>query len=95
LDKKDLLSVIEQSTEDLHQKIDQHRYLLTSILDKEVGEEAVKRVAWPLSGSPQEMKLKEAVREAIEVLEQSRQAFKSKRIEALRKKLTDVLVKAT
>jgi hypothetical protein len=91
LNKKDLLKVIDQSTEDLHQKIDLHRYLMANILDKGVGDETLKRVFWPSPCSPHERRLKEAIREAIEVLEQSRKAFKSKRLEALRKKLTDVL----
>ena len=36
--------------------------------------------------------LKEAIREAIKVIEDSRKAFKSKKLEALRKKLTSVLI---
>ena len=91
MNKEDLLRVIDQSTEDLHQRIDLHRYLMANILDIGGGEETLKRVSWPLSCSAQERRLKEAIREAIEVLEQSRKAFKSKRLEALRKRLTDVL----
>ena len=37
-------------------------------------------------------RLKEALKETIEVLEQTKKAFKSKRLEVLRKKLTQVLI---
>jgi hypothetical protein len=92
LNKRDLLEIIEKSTEDLHQKIDMHRYLMANLLEKGVGDETIKRLSFPPSYSPQERRLKEAIREAIDVLEQSRKAFKSKTLEALRKKLTEVLI---
>jgi hypothetical protein len=38
--------------------------------------------------------LKSAIAEAITILEESRKAFKSKQIEALRKRLTQVLIDA-
>jgi hypothetical protein len=41
-----------------------------------------------------EVKLVNAIKETIEVLEQSRKAFKSKTLETLRRRLTDVLVEA-
>jgi len=41
-----------------------------------------------------ELKLKEAIKDSINILEESRKAFKSKRLEALRKKLTQVLIDA-
>jgi hypothetical protein len=40
------------------------------------------------------VKLVNAIKETIEVLEQSRKAFKSKTLETLRRRLTDVLVEA-
>jgi len=36
--------------------------------------------------------LKDAIKDALDVLEESRKAFKSKKLEALRKKLTQVLI---
>jgi len=41
---------------------------------------------------PRKAMLEEAVRDAIEVLEQSRKSFKSKQLAGLRKKLTEVLL---
>ena len=93
LAKKDLITVIDRSTEELHQRIDVHRYLMASILEQRVGEETIKQLSLA-SYSPYEGRLKEAIRETIEILEESRKAFKSRRLEALRKKLTQVLIEA-
>ncbi len=91
--KRDLITVIEKSAEELHEKIDMHRYLMTTILDQKVGEGNIKQISLP-SYSADEGRLKEAIQEAIEVLEESRKAFKSKRLETLRKKLTQVLIES-
>jgi len=91
--KRDLISVIEKSAEELHEKIDMHRYLMTTILDQRVGDGSIKQISLP-SYSADEGRLKEAIQEAIEVLEESRKAFKSKRLETLRKRLTQVLIEA-
>ncbi|MFP3869925.1 MAG: hypothetical protein ACLFVT_03470 [Syntrophobacteria bacterium] len=90
--KKDLLTVIDRSAEELHQRIDMHRHLVASILEQRVTEGSLERLL--SSCSPPDSRLKEAVKEAIEVLEESRKAFKSKRLEALRKRLTQALVES-
>ena len=92
LNKRDILNVIDKRTKDLHQEIDRYRSLLANILDKGVDDEAIKQHPLPLVTNPGERRLKEAIREAIEVLDESRKAFKSKKLELLRKKLTDVLI---
>ena len=91
--KKDLITVIDKSAEELHQKIDMHRHLMTILLEKKEGDKNIKLLSFP-SHSSNERMLKEAVRETIEVLEESRKAFKSKRLEALRKKLTGILIES-
>jgi len=88
--KRDLIEIIEESTKELHQKIDMHRYLMATILDKKISEKRLNQI--PLHDSHRELRLKEAIKETIEVLEDTRKAFKSKRLEALRKKLTEVLI---
>jgi len=88
--KRDLIEVIDKSTEELHQKIDMHRYLIATILDKKIGEKRLNHVLLPNSHC--ELRLKKAIKETIDVLENTRKAFKSKRLEALRKKLTEVLI---
>jgi len=91
--KKDLVTVINRSAEELHQKIDMQRYLMTTLLEKKVGNETIKKLALP-TYFPNENRLKQAIMETIDVLEESRKAFKSKRLEVLRKKLTQVLIEA-
>jgi len=91
--KKDLVTVINKSTEELHQKIDRQHCLLTALLEKQVGNETLKQLAFPTHPS-NENRLKQAIMETIDVLEESRKAFKSKRLEVLRKKLTQVLIEA-
>jgi hypothetical protein len=92
IQKADLIKVIDASTEELHQRIDMHRYLMATILDKKVSETKLKNVLLP--DSHRELRLKETIKETIEVLEETRKAFKSKRLEVLRKKLTDVLIES-
>ncbi|MBW2642226.1 MAG: hypothetical protein JRC89_02385 [Deltaproteobacteria bacterium] len=91
--KKDLVTVINRSAEELHQKIDMHRCLMTTLLEKKVANETIKQLALP-TYFPNENRLKQAIMETIDVLEESRKAFKSKRLEVLRKKLTQVLIEA-
>jgi uncharacterized protein YhbP (UPF0306 family) len=90
IQKRDLIEVLDKSTEELHQKIDMHRYLMATILDKKVSEKRLNHVLLPNSHC--ELRLKKAIKDTIEVLEETRKAFKSKRLEALRKKLTQVLI---
>ncbi len=90
--KGSLIEVIDKSTEELHQRIDMHRYLMATILDKKVSEKRLNHILLP--NSHRELRLKETIKETIGVLEETRKAFKSKRLEALRKKLTHVLIES-
>lgn len=91
IDKRDLIDFVEKSVEDLQHRIEMHRHLVTSALDKGMGSDMSNRL-FVGSGSPHEIKLKEGIKEAIEVLEQTRKAFKSKRLADLRRKLTQLLM---
>ena len=91
--RRDLVTAIDRSAEEIHQRIDMHRYLMATILDQSVGDGTLKRLSLS-SYSPVETTLKEAIKETIEVLELTRKAFKSKRLEALRKRLTHVLIES-
>jgi hypothetical protein len=89
--KKDLITVIDKSAQELHEKIDMHCYLMTTILNQRVGNGSIKQISLPPC-SADTGRLKNAIQEAIEVLEESRKAFKSKKLEALRKRLTQILI---
>jgi hypothetical protein len=91
--KKDLVTLINRRTEELHQKIDMQHCLITALLENKVGDETINQLAIPTC-FPNENRLKQAIMETIDVLEESRKAFKSKRLEVLRKKLTQVLIES-
>ena len=105
IDKKDLIKVIYQNTEELRQKIDMHCSLMTDLLEHTPDNIAtdhnldIKKTdmlslnpCFPGSCSFGKSRLKEVVKEAIEVLEETKKAFKSKKLEVLRKKLTQALI---
>ena len=91
-EKNEIVYALSSSVNDLRQRIDVHCHLLSSLM----GEQAKGMDTAPFPEchpcKSKELMLKEAIREAIEVIEDSRKAFKSKRLEALRKKLTSVLI---
>jgi hypothetical protein len=91
MDKKELLAAIARNTEDLHQKIEMHRHLMANLLEHKVDRDLLSDLCSSPPSSA-DRRLKEVIKEAIEVLEESRKAFKSKRLEVLRKKLTEVLI---
>ncbi|MBI4776541.1 MAG: hypothetical protein HY788_20595 [Deltaproteobacteria bacterium] len=93
-DRENLLNVINQSAEELQRGIDKYRCLVASLLQDCIDEKELKRIADFGASKSNEAKLREAVMEAIEVLEESRKAFKSKQLELLRKRLTQVLIEA-
>jgi hypothetical protein len=93
LAKKDLINMIDRNSEELHEKIDIQRSIMAAVLEEGVSEKTLKSLS-PSDSSSQEGRLKEALKETIEVLEQTKKAFKSKRLEALRKNLMQILIDA-
>ena len=91
--KKNLMNVIDKSAEELHLKIDMHCHLMTAMLEQNLGDGNIKELILP-SCYRKEARLEEAVKETIEALEQTKKAFKSKKLEMLRKKLTQVLIES-
>ena len=89
--QKDMITAIGKSAEALHEQIEMHRRLVDSVMGHRVVRTHGERIPHVFRVSSREARLKEAIMETIEVLEESRKAFKSKRLEALRKKLTVVL----
>lgn len=94
LDKKDMINALNTSIKELQQGIDMHCCLVASILEEQVDERNLLPLLDLCPKRSRELKLKEAIKEAIDILEESRKAFKSKKLEALRKKLTQVLIDA-
>jgi len=80
---------LARSAEELRQRIEEHHALLKRVME-ESDSVAVVDVCLVVE-CPHRRKLREVLTEVIEVLEETRRAFKSKRLEALRKKLVRVL----
>jgi len=90
--KQDLIAALGRSAEELHRHIKLHRKLVTSMLETGLDEADIQALFHVCPRRNREEKLRKAIQETIEVLDESRKAFKSKRLEALRKKLTVLLV---
>ncbi|MDI6890310.1 MAG: hypothetical protein QMC83_05135 [Thermodesulfovibrionales bacterium] len=91
--KTDLIKIIDRSTEDLHHRIDVQRHILLSVLSKKVSGEICNLCAY--LDCPHRRMLEETLTETIEVLEDTKKAFKSKRLEELRKRLMQVLAESS
>ena len=110
IDKRDLIEVIYQNTEDLRQKIDTHCLLMAALLehvpdsafhsasghnpDTKKADTPPSNFCFFSSGFFGGNQLKQVIKEAIEVLEETKKSFKSKRLEILRKKLTQALIES-
>ena len=90
--KKYLINALNSSVKELQQGIDMHRCLVTSILEGQVDESDLQPFFDLGPKRTRERRFEKAIQEAIDVLEESRKSFKSKKLEALRKRLTQVLI---
>lgn len=87
------LKAIDRRIQDLHVVIDSHFKFMRSVFgQEELWAQTEKSFSGRCLHQSREVILKDVIREAIDVLEESRKAFKSKRLEALRKKLTNALI---
>lgn len=81
--------VLAQSASELRQKAEAHQDLLSRAIEGRDPHSGADACA--LLGCPHRRRMKESLGEAIQVLEETRKAFKSKQLEKLRKKLIGVL----
>ncbi len=92
--KTNLVKIIDKSTEDLHNRIDMQRHILKTVIEKKIkGSEICPDCIF--SDCPHKKRLREVLTETIEELEDTRKAFKSKRLELLRKRLMQVLAESS
>ncbi|MFP4348351.1 MAG: hypothetical protein ACOC23_06920 [Thermodesulfobacteriota bacterium] len=92
MNKNDLIQAFTTSVKELQQGIDQHCCLAASLMAVEVDDRNLKPIFDLCPSKNREHALKTAVIDAINTLEESRKAFKSKQLELLRKRLTQVLI---
>jgi hypothetical protein len=88
--RQQLIKLIERSTEDLHQRVDMQHHVLLSILGQI--KDGCPVDFCPVVDCPHRRRLRQVLAETIEVLEETKKAFKSKKLESLRKKLTVALM---
>lgn len=83
------VKIIEQCTRDLHNRVDMQQSVLLTVLGRIESPPPMAPCSTP---DCQHKKLFHRVLlETIEVLEETKKSFKSKRLEELRKRLTEVL----
>jgi hypothetical protein len=81
---------VDRLAEEMHERVEFQRRLLKQVLAG--GENALDRPAYcPLVDCPRLSRLQAALRETIEVFEETRSSFKSRRLEVMRKRLIDIL----
>ena len=88
----ELLAAVDESAGLLHRQMEWHRALVTAALKTCIDPESLELALANCPRRCREERFKAAIQEAIEVLDASRRAFKSKQLEALRKHLTQVLI---
>jgi hypothetical protein len=81
---------VDRIAEEMHERVEFQRRLFKQVLAGEGN--ALDRPAYcPLVDCPRLSRLQAALRETIEVFEETRSSFKSKRLEVMRKRLIDIL----
>lgn len=81
---------VDRIAEEMHERVEFQRRLFKQLLAG--GGNALDRPAYcPLVDCPRLSRLQAALRETIEVFEETRSSFKSRRLEVMRKRLIDIL----
>ncbi|MBN1904045.1 MAG: hypothetical protein JW927_03015 [Deltaproteobacteria bacterium] len=91
LNNNEILISLHNRTEELYKRIDMQYALMEELINNRV----IKRnftAGKSVQENEREKKLLGALKETIEILEQTKKSFKSKRLELLRKMLTEVLI---
>ncbi len=93
MDKRVVMTGLQQSISQLHQKMDGQCRLLNRLTDLQaISENDILNQNRSIRARDRERKLVQAIQEAITVLEESKKAFRSKQLESLRKKLMQALL---
>ena len=84
---------VDRIATELHERVEHQRAVLRKVLDERgSGREEIRYC--PLVDCPRIEMLRSALRETVDVLEETRSAFKSKRLEVMRKKLVEILAES-
>jgi hypothetical protein len=91
-DRDDLLKTLNASIRELQESVDTHYSLIINLLQGESNGRFSQASLRQCPKRSREHRLEQAMRETIEVLEETRKSFKSKQLAELRKKLTNILM---
>lgn len=91
LSNSEILMSLHDRTEKLQKRVDMQCALMEDLINGSFKKENLSADR-NSQINEREKKLVNALKDTIEVLEQTRKSFKSKRLELLRKKLTEVLI---
>jgi hypothetical protein len=84
---------VDRIATELHERVEHQRAVLRKVLDERgPGREEIRYC--PLVDCPRIEALRTALRETVDVLEETRSAFKSKRLEVMRKRLIEILAES-
>ena len=91
-DEKEVITALSTSVREIQKGIEMQCGLLAALMDDHPDADGLRAHLELCPGFSREQKLRQAIQEAIEVIESTRRSFKSKQLETLRKKLTQVLI---
>ncbi len=83
------IKIIEKCARDLHDRVDMQQHVLLTVLGKIKSPPPIDPCSTP--DCPHKKLFCRVLLETIDVLEETKKSFKSKRLEELRKRLTDLL----
>ena len=81
---------VDRITEEMHQRVEHQRHIFKQVLASG-GSPADRQEYCPLVDCARLSRLQAALQETIEVLDETRSSFKSKRLEVMRRKLIGIL----
>lgn len=91
LNDNEILIRLHDRTEELHKRMDMQCAMMESLINNGFIKDGAS-LKVPCHTVEREKKLVDALKDTIDVLEETKKSFKSKRLEMLRKRLTDVLI---
>ena len=81
---------VDRIAEEMHRRVDHQRRIFRQVLSRR-GDASERQAYCPMVDCERLSRLQAVLQETIEVLEETRSSFKSKRLEVMRKKLIEIL----
>jgi hypothetical protein len=92
--QQEIIAALNNSAKNLRQGIDAHCSLVSAMLGQSLTRDDRQALFSFCPRRARELRLEQAIEKAIDIIEESRKAFKSKKLEMLRKDLTRALIDA-